>query len=255
MDLNTFTADDLRAAAASPVFTAVHGAWTILENSPGVTSAEWTAALAAVGAASTVSEDNPASTHDCAAVAALIAPRPLAATFQYHETGGVPATMLNNSEIDAAFAACGGSAPVVTLTRAFWPGSPWRTRVEATLGNAHLLGVAMEYNPDDYGKRNEDDFVAELLTRGKRPIFLLPFRSNFPNATEDIMAQVFGWFASRNASLADSRVVFALANYDQPPLPVLGATNSIESALRVTLAACAAAPCGWGGGKWNLVYM
>ena len=49
------------------------------------------------------------------------------------------ATMLNASEITAASAACGG-APVIILTRAFWPGSEWRTKVEAVLQQPELYG-------------------------------------------------------------------------------------------------------------------
>jgi hypothetical protein len=224
-------------ATNTPAFLSAQGSWSIPENSPSVTNTQWREALGAVGTASAVSEDNPDSTIECAAVAALVTPRALSASFHYHETGGVPATMLNNSEIDAVFAACGGVAPVVTLTRAFWPGSDWRTRVEATLFNTHLLGVAMEFNPDDYGKRNEDDFVTVLLAHGKQPIFLLPFRV-WPNSTEAIMGQFFAWLGERGANISDDRVVFALANYDTPPLPVLGAQNSIESAILTTLAAC-----------------
>jgi len=223
VDFNVFSAADLLAAAASRYFRAAQGSWTILENSRGVSDAEWRTALTAVGADSSVSEDNPGSVNDCLAVASLVAPRKLAASFHYHETGGTPATMLNNSEIDAAFAACGGIAPIVTLTRAFWPGSDWRTRVEATLGNGHLSGVAMEFNPDDFGKRNEDEFVAELLSRGKRPIFLLPFRV-WAN-TEVQMAYAIAWLTARGANISDDRVVFALANYDTPPLPVIGPTD------------------------------
>jgi hypothetical protein len=193
--------------------------------------------ISAVGSSNTVSEDNPIKFFDCLNVERLVKPKHLRASFHYHETGGVPATMLNNSDIDHIFAACGGVSPVITLTRAYWPGTDWRTSIEAILGNPHLLGVAMEFNPDDFGKRNEDDFVRELLSRGKWPIFLLPFRT-WSSSTEEIMKQFFQWFASRGVSLNDDRIIFTLANYDSPPLPVVGQSNSIESALRASLAGC-----------------
>jgi hypothetical protein len=157
---------------------------------------------------------------------------------RYHETGGTPATQLNSSEIDAASAACGG-AGVFILTRAYWPGSPWRTRVEAVLGNPRMAGCAMEFNPSDFGKRNEDDFVKALLAAGKTPIFLLPFLPNSANKdpSETIMTNFLDWLAARGVDLGDDRIVFSLANYDAPGLPYGGKTRSIQSAIAATLAA------------------
>ena len=96
----------------------------------------------------------------------------------------------------------------------------------------------MEFNPDDFGKRNEDEFVTELLAHGKCPIFLLPFRI-FPNATtEQLMNDFIDWLLVRGANVTDDRVVFVLANYDTPPEKVLGPTNTIESAINTTLVRC-----------------
>jgi hypothetical protein len=146
IDLNTYNSIELEHTArpASPgtlPFTA-DGTWTIEVNSPGVPHTLWSSAITAVGGmgGTVISEDNPGAIRDCKAVRSDSGGR-LTATFQYHETGGVPATMLNASEIDAAAGACG--APVVILTRAFWPGSEWRSRVVEVLSHPSLIGVAM----------------------------------------------------------------------------------------------------------------
>ena len=245
VDWNTYNSSAIALALSSPAFLAAQGSWWIEDNSANVTAAQWRAALAAVGAQSSLSEDNAwgwpnASSFyaaDCGALPAFAPSAALRATFMYHEF--TADTMLNNSEIATASAACGG-APVVGLTRAFWPGSGWKTRVEQALANPLLLGVAMEMNPDDWGPRNEDDFVKELLASDRLPLFLLPFRTPNPKnlSSEDQMRGLTGFLASRGANLSDDRLVFVIANYDFPPLDVLGETNSVESALRATMAAC-----------------
>lgn len=162
LDLNTYNRSEL-AYLSSPEFSSwpgkPEGAWAILDNSPQVTSSEWSTALASIGG-DVISEDNPGSDTDCKGLRG-IANGTLTAAFQYHETGGVPDTMLNYTEITAASQACG--APVIILTRAYWPNSAWRRKVQAVLSHPSLFGVAMEFNPSDYGKRNEGDFVNEVL--------------------------------------------------------------------------------------------
>ena len=142
LDLNTYNASELAYAttwSSSSWPGRPDGSWTIEENSHGVQGAQWSAAIGGLGP-SVFSEDNPGSNTDCRLVRAA-ANCSLTASFQYHETGGMPATMLNASEISSASAACDG-APIIILTRAYWPGSQWRTRVESVLHHEKLFGVA-----------------------------------------------------------------------------------------------------------------
>ena len=39
-----------------------------------------------------------------------------------------------------------------------------------------VFGVAMEFNPNEVGLRSEKEFVNELLSVNKHPIFLWPYR-------------------------------------------------------------------------------
>lgn len=117
------------------------------------------------------------------------------------------------------------------LTRAYWPNSEWRTRTDKVLGHPRLYGVAMEFNPDDFGKRNEVDFIHNVLAAGKTAFFLLPFRQVAGNPTEKQIISFIQYLKS-HTSLTDNRIRFVLARYDQPHLPIVGATNSIDSALK-----------------------
>ena len=63
---------------------------------------------------------------ECAAVTRILGSPPTLA-FGYHETGGNPYTQLNASEISEYHQRC--HSQVSILTRAYWPGSLWRTRV------------------------------------------------------------------------------------------------------------------------------
>jgi hypothetical protein len=228
VDLNEYNSTELAFAASH--FQSANNSWSITVNSPGTSDGEWAAALGAIGARA-FSEDNPGGSAECARVRRL-APSKFVASFQYHETGGVPATMLNASAIDAASAACGGCG-IIVLTRAFWPGSPWRTNVEAVLGHPKLYGVAMEFNPSDAGKRYEGEFVNEVLAHGKTPFFLLPFANSAPGGApaEKTIETAIDTFSAMGAKMADPRVHVVLARYSTPPFPVQGSTNSIEAAF------------------------
>ena len=65
---------------------------------------------------------------------------------------------------------------MIILTRAYWPNTDWRRNTDKVLGHPKLYGVAMEFNPDDFGKRSEVDFIHSVLGAGKTAFFLLPFR-------------------------------------------------------------------------------
>lgn len=41
----------------------------------------------------------------------------------------------------------------------------------------------MEFNPDDFGKRSEVDFIHSVTGAGKAAIFLLPFRQRAGDPT------------------------------------------------------------------------
>ncbi len=158
------------------------GTWTLTHNThPPPPAAVWMRAIEHLTQSSStaisVSEDDPMEFTECTAVRRITHPRTLTMAFGYHETGGQPYTQLNSSEIDLYNSKCGG-AQVAILTRAYWPSSPWSTRVQAVLTNPHLGGVAMEYNPNDYGKRSEQIFVKEILAAGKKAIFLWPLTPN-----------------------------------------------------------------------------
>ena len=120
---------------------------------------------------------------ECTAVRAYAGT--LTAAFGYHETGGTPATQLNAQAIDLYSSKCGGSG-VIILTRAYWPNTEWRSKTDAVLHHPKLYGVAMEFNPHDFGKRNEVDFIHNVLAAGKTAFFLLPFINVAGNPTETI---------------------------------------------------------------------
>eukprot|EP01052_Picozoa_sp_SAG31_P010001 SAG31_NODE_536_length_14340_cov_9.449196_2_plen_315_part_00 len=177
VDLNAFSPAELARVPAE--FPRADGAWVLTHNThPSATATVWRAAidhLTRGTPALTVSEDDPMQFQECTVVARVLGEPPLLA-FGYHETGGQPATQLNGTEIDRYYSMCHTS--VAILTRAYWPSSPWRTRVEAVLRHPHLGGVAMEYSPNDYGLRSEQTFVQELLAAGHKAIFLWPLALN-----------------------------------------------------------------------------
>ena len=228
VDFNTYNSSEL--AFGVTAFTDADSSWTITANSPGITTQDWATALADVGTTA-LSEDNPGSTEECSLIQKL-APSKYVASFQYHETGGVPATMLNSSEIDTASAACGGCS-IVILTRTFWPNSQWRKRVESVLDHPKLFGVAMEFNPSDYGKRNEGEFVNEVLRHGKSPFFLLPFlaKTSSGKPAETTIENAVKTFIQMGANMSDPRVHLVLARYNDPKLPISGTSNSIAAAF------------------------
>lgn len=227
VDFNTYSSSELQYAAAGHLHA--NGVWIIEENSAGVSQDLWKKAVIGVNSnAEVFSEDNPGSYYDCKNVRSAAPNGALLAAFAYHETGGEPHTMLTWDEITQVYHSCG--AGVIILTRAFWPNSEWRTNVEAVLGHPYLYGVAMEFNPNDFGLRSEEDFVNEVLGKGKSPFFLLPFKS-VSTPTEQVMTNMLRGLVQKGAQISDSRVHFVLARYDQPFLPISGSSNSIASAL------------------------
>lgn len=227
VDFNTYSVSELQFSATGALRG--DGVWIIEENSKGVSNDLWNQAVIGVNKnAEVFSEDNPDSFYDCHAVRSVAPNGALLAAFAYHETGGEPHTMLSWDEITRVYEQC--RAGVIILTRAFWPGSEWRTNVEQVLGHPYLYGVAMEFNPDDFGLRSEEDFVNEILAYGKSPFFLLPFRS-VTTPTETVMTNMLRGLVQKGAAISDSRVHIVIARYDQPFLPIPGSTNSIESAV------------------------
>ena len=175
VDLNAFSSAEL--ARVPTGFPRVDGVWALTHNThPAASDATWKAAIDHLGSALTVSEDDPMQFSECGAVARILGSKPPTLAFGYHETGGTPATQLNATEIDLYHAKCG--TDVAILTRAYWPSSPWSSRVEAVLSHPHLGGVAMEYSPSDYGSRTEQTFVKEVLAAGRKAIFLWPVSPN-----------------------------------------------------------------------------
>lgn len=74
----------------------------------------------------------------------------MTAAFGYHEAH---VTQLNYNEISQYSDRCLGVG-VVILTRAYWPDSDWKRNTDAVLHHPKLYGVAMEFNPNDFGKRS-----------------------------------------------------------------------------------------------------
>jgi hypothetical protein len=174
VDLNAFSPEELKRVPAD--FPRADGAWVLTHNThPATSDATWKAAVDHLGSNLTVSEDDPMQIFECGAAARILGQPPTLA-FGYHETGGKPWTQLNATEIDMYHAKCG--TDVAILTRAYWPSSPWSSRVEAVLSHPHLGGVAMEYSPNDYGLRTEQTFVKEVLAAGRKAIFLWPVSPN-----------------------------------------------------------------------------
>lgn len=90
----------------------------------------------------------------------------------------------------------------------------------------------MEFNPDDFGKRSEVDFIHNVLAAGKSPIFLLPFRNRAGDPTEKQISQFINYLKGSKVSMSDNRIKFVIARYDKPYIPISGATNSIDAALK-----------------------
>lgn len=71
------------------------------------------------------------------------------AAFGYHEAH---VTQLTYEEITQYANHC--NSPVIILTRAYWNGSDWKNNTDKVLHHPKLIGVAMEFNPSDFGKRS-----------------------------------------------------------------------------------------------------
>eukprot|EP00475_Leptophrys_vorax_P046085 TRINITY_DN976_c0_g1_i7.p1 TRINITY_DN976_c0_g1~~TRINITY_DN976_c0_g1_i7.p1 ORF type:complete len:270 (-),score=48.80 TRINITY_DN976_c0_g1_i7:51-860(-) len=229
LDLNTFDASELSRVneLGHTDFT-----WAIMTNSPGVSDAQWRKAYDSLNAVQVFSEDNPDSYENCIRMRQITGT--LLAAFGYHETGGQPNTMLNWQEIDTYYSRCG--AGVVVLTRAYWPGSHWRTGIEAILSHPKLYGVAMEFNPDDIGKRNEADFVRAVTGAGKTAFFLWPYRCVSDRTTETVMDTAIRWMRSAGINMANDLISVVIARYDQPHVQVYGTVNTIQSAMKTARA-------------------
>ena len=227
VDLNTYTASELQQA--SQAFGAADGSWSITVNSPDTTSADWSSALAAIGTHA-YSEDNPDQYGECQRVHTLAGGKFVAA-MQYHETGGTPATMLSAAEIDDAAAKCG--CGIILLTRA-WTGD-WKTKVESVLGHPMLYAVAMELNPLDATTRADiAPFIIDVIKAGHAAYILLPFRTAQGNS-EEVITKIVQQIKNGGAPIGSSLVHLVVARYDQPHLPIIGPTNTIQSAFLAAL--------------------
>lgn len=228
IDFNTYTASELNAAANGKL--TCDGTWTITHNSdPKIIDQQWKNAIAGVNPkAMSFSEDDPNQYTECRRVRNVSPNNALLSAFAYHETGGEPHTQLTWQEIDHTSNQCGGCG-VIILTRAYWPNSEWRLGVERVLDHPKLYGVAIEYAPQDFGLRTEEEFVNEILAHGKSPFFLLPFDA--AHNTEVAMTNLLKGLVQRGAKISDPRVHFVLARYGIPTVSVLGSSNSIQSAL------------------------
>eukprot|EP01079_Euglenida_sp_SAG-EU17-18_P005371 gene5371-5394_t len=269
VDLNTYTAPELAYAATAwgsgP--TSLDGTWSLVNNSAWNGSAttpsdaDWRAALAAIGPEHFSEEMWPCDAADDAAWnCSAVTPRPdhsagqcrivgqlapagvsLAAAFAYHETGTLPHTMLSAAEIAAVSEACGGCG-VLGHTRLYK--GPWKQMVDLVLGHPQLLGVAIEiditaYSPGHPVFGSAGPFVKALLTAGKQPFFLLPFKADGRGVTGMPAAEQMQAFLSNvsvelgNSALMlnDPRVNFVLARYSHNGfLPVQGDNDDTISA-------------------------
>lgn len=245
-------------------FPTVDGTWTLTHNThPTAQDSVWLRAIEHLtqtsSTAISISEDDPMQFTECEAVRRIIEPRPLTMAFGYHETGGEPHTQLNSSEIDLYNSKCGG-AQVAILTRAYWPSSPWRTGVQAVLSNPNLGGVAMEYSPDDYGERTEQEFVKEMLAAEKKAIFLWPITPNNVSVATNVFDAISSFAQSCTnhtpptapcgppgcacgMNMASDDVWVVIARYGLPHGPACGAdsecvfapTNSMVAAVQEAL--------------------
>lgn len=227
VDLNTFSSNELEQAIDT--FGRVDFTWAITSNSPAVPQARWRDSFLALNDQTVFSEDNPSSFFECKQVRSYAGT--LTGAFGYKETGGVPDTMLTWNEITQYYQIC--NAGVIILTRAYWPNSDWRTKVEAVLSHPYLYGVALEYNPDDWGKRYEHEFVNDITSHGKSAFLLWPTKvvSNYPSENQWIDAMRY--LKNNGANLQSPLTHFVVARYNLPYLPVSGNKNSIHSALNV----------------------
>lgn len=132
--------------------------------------------------------------------------------------------MLSWDEITNVYNNCG--AGVIILTRGYWPGTEWRTNIQAVLGHPYLYGVALEMGPHDYGNHYENEFVNDILAHGKSPFFLLPFYLGY-GRTEDVMHNFLQDLVNKGGNIADDRVHIVIARYDQPFVPIAGPSDTI----------------------------
>lgn len=90
----------------------------------------------------------------------------------------------------------------------------------------------MQFNPDDFGKRSEVDFIHSVLGAGKTAFFLLPFRQVAGNPSQRQITQFIQLLKNSGVNMADNRIRFVLARYDNPHVAITGPSNSIDSALK-----------------------
>jgi hypothetical protein len=230
IDLNTYTAQELQSVPK----LGHDGIYVIHKNSPGVSDAQWAAAIQGGGTPS-VSEDNPMEFSECQWANAVFKGPTYA--LGYHEDAITPSatkTLLTWAEVDKYRSNCNGHS-VLALTRAYWPGSDWEQYCRAILPHPYLGGIAMEYNPNDYGLRSEDHFVSDLLyVYSRNPFFLWPLVYN-SKPTEVNIREAINWMWSKGVNMNDNRIHLVIARYDNPHIPVMGSTNSVQSAINAAL--------------------
>jgi hypothetical protein len=233
VDLNTYDSSDMAFAASGQL--SCDGVWAVNVNSPGVSPEQWAAGIKGVNGGYVISEDEPGQYSQCKTVRDYAGGR-LDNAFGYHECQDAGCTVLSSDEVDAYAANCGTS--VLALTRAYWSGTAWRDRVNAILGNVKLYGVAMEFAPNDLTDRSQAAFINDVLAAGHSPLLLLPFQAAAP--PELALNSLIDFLLRTGAHIADPRVVLVLARYDQPFVPIQGASGSIAAALQVAKARRAA---------------
>lgn len=230
IDLNTYSAAELKHVPN----IAKDGVYVIHVNSPNVSDAEWAAAIQGGGLPS-VTEDNPMQFSECKWAAKVFGGPTYA--LGYHESAITPSateTLLTWNEVDKYNQNC-NHHQVLALTRAYWPGSSWEKYSKAILPHPALGGIAMEYNPQDTGQRSEDYFVKDLIkTYGKSPFFLWPLRYNSKTTEENIRDSI-NWLWSRGVDMHDNRIHLVIARYDEPHVAVVGATNTVQSAVNAAM--------------------
>lgn len=230
IDLNTYTAAELLHVPN----IAHDGIYVIHVNSPNVSDAQWAAAIQGGGLPS-VSEDNPMQFNECRWSGKVFGGPTYA--LGYHEDAiaySPTKTLLNWGEIDQYKNNCNGHS-VLALTRAYWPGSDWETYCKQVLSHPYLGGIAMEYNPNETGLRSEDHFVNELLNKyGKKPFFLWPLIYN-SKTTEQNIRDSINWLWNHGVNLNDDRIHIVIARYDNPHIPVVGASNTVQSAINAAM--------------------
>jgi hypothetical protein len=232
VDWTSFNSLDLLQAQSSASFLTTQGSW--FSNTNINDDKEWRQVLSTIGKRSTISQDNSWNEPSVCNSLPLLSPSGVISASAFISN---PPVMLNNTQINQMSSNCIDSL-VIGSTSDFTPKS--RISVQKTLSNKNLLGIVMETSQTlDFGSLFEDEFVSELLSSNKWPIFRMPFLTPNPkNITSEEQVLSFGNFLNSKIDLSDDRIVLLISNYYSPSLQVLGTSNSVESALFAALQVC-----------------